>query len=270
MRKGPIGTGKDLLERSTSSSYKPIPTFIRLLDDLLGGGIQSGLVTELVGDSGVGKTAFCIQLCMNVQIPRVLNGPESQALFIDTENTFVVQRAKEIAKAFVMHCNSVIPDDYRSVVKVSESKLLSGIHVVKCKHFLEFENIILSLDDFISRNRKIRLLIIDSIAFPFYTQGDSFHSRSKPLYSVGQVLHYLAERYGIAIVITNKLTPRFDKKGEEYFVPYLGESWFHVPNQRLQLYWSKTGNARVAEIVKSSHAAPGKVYYKVTPAGIRS
>mmetsp|Transcript_10427 Transcript_10427/g.43194 ORF Transcript_10427/g.43194 Transcript_10427/m.43194 type:complete len:121 (-) Transcript_10427:1897-2259(-) len=44
-------------------------TFCKDLDDLLGGGIAVGEVTELCGCPGIGKTQTCIQLCASVQIP---------------------------------------------------------------------------------------------------------------------------------------------------------------------------------------------------------
>ena len=48
-------------------------------DELLGGGIESGAVTELFGEGGAGKTTICLQLTRNC----VLNG--KKPIFIDTE-----------------------------------------------------------------------------------------------------------------------------------------------------------------------------------------
>ena len=38
---------------------------------MLGGGIPIGQITELVGMPGIGKTQMCIQLALNVQLPKV-------------------------------------------------------------------------------------------------------------------------------------------------------------------------------------------------------
>lgn len=258
----------ELLSRESSSSYRPIPTFIKSLDALLGNGIKPCSLTELVSVSGLGKTTLCLQLCMNVQIPHRLEGLESEALFIDTEKSFVPTRAREIAKYLTVHCKSIWPK-----CRLSVKRLMNGIHVIQCKDYSHLERVIISLDSYIKRHRKVRLIVIDSLSFPFYTKSDEFRSRSKPLYSIGQVLHYIAERYGIAVVVTNKLTTRFDNsegdRRREHYVPFLGESWNHIPNQRINLYWGKNGRNRVADIVKSSYTQPASVNYKVTTAGIR-
>lgn len=75
-----------------------IPTFSRNLDNILGtGGIQLGSFTELLGLSGSGKTQLCLQLCASVQIPTVLGGLSSEALYVDTNANFTVERFKDQA-----------------------------------------------------------------------------------------------------------------------------------------------------------------------------
>ncbi|CAL8095252.1 unnamed protein product [Orchesella dallaii] len=259
-------SAKQMLDREKHVWYRPIPTFVQPFDKILNGGIKLGVITEIVGDCGTGKTCMCYQLCLNVQIPLVLQGLESQALFIDTENSFVSARMKEMTEAFVHHCNSVLHSGHSS--KLSEHRVLSRIHVIKCKDLSTFEKVILHLDAYLAKNRKIKVIAIDSIAFPFYSQGDGFWERGKLLYSIGQILHYLADKYGIAVVLTNNVTTRFDQSGNEYFVPFLGDSWNYIPNQRINLRWGND-RRRVAEIVKSSYAAAASVNFRITPMGIR-
>ncbi|MEE9152175.1 MAG: DNA repair and recombination protein RadB [Thermoplasmata archaeon] len=59
------------------------------LDNLLGGGIESGSVTSLYGEAGSGKTNICLQLARNV----VMNG--KKVIFIDTEGVSF-QRLEQI------------------------------------------------------------------------------------------------------------------------------------------------------------------------------
>ena len=56
-----------------------IPIECEPLDDLLGGGIESGSLTSLYGEAGSGKTNICLQLTRNV----VNSG--KKVVFIDTE-----------------------------------------------------------------------------------------------------------------------------------------------------------------------------------------
>lgn len=67
-----------------------IPTRCETLDNLLGGGIESGSLTSLYGEAGSGKTNICLQLARNV----VLNG--KKVVFIDTEGVSFT-RLKQIS-----------------------------------------------------------------------------------------------------------------------------------------------------------------------------
>lgn len=76
-------TAKDMIEKAIA--LKPIITYSRSMDTMLGGGVCIGQLTEFCGPPGVGKTQICIQLCIDVQLPRLLNGVEGEAVYIDTE-----------------------------------------------------------------------------------------------------------------------------------------------------------------------------------------
>jgi len=60
------------------------------LDSLLGGGIESGIITEFFGKGGSGKTNICLQLAKNT----ALKGKKS--IYIDTEG-ISIERLEQIA-----------------------------------------------------------------------------------------------------------------------------------------------------------------------------
>jgi DNA repair protein RadB len=68
-----------------------VPIKCQSLDELLGGGIETGSLTSLYGEAGSGKTNFCLQLATNV----VLSG--KKVIFIDTEGVSF-ERLRQIAK----------------------------------------------------------------------------------------------------------------------------------------------------------------------------
>ena len=70
---------------------------------MLGGGVALGEVTELCGVPGIGKTQMGIQLAVDAFLPSAFGGPEGHAVYIDTEGSFMVERVKDIATAFVSH-----------------------------------------------------------------------------------------------------------------------------------------------------------------------
>ena len=60
------------------------------LDTLLGGGIRSGMITDVYGESGSGKTQLCFTLAVNC----IKNG--GKVMFVDTAGTFRPERIMEI------------------------------------------------------------------------------------------------------------------------------------------------------------------------------
>ena len=59
-----------------------IVTFSRTIDQLLGGGIPLGSVTEIAGLPGTGKTQLGMQLCVNARLPKSFGGVDGQHLLL--------------------------------------------------------------------------------------------------------------------------------------------------------------------------------------------
>lgn len=75
-----------------------LATGSKALDDILGGGLETGSITELYGEFRCGKTQLCHTLCVTCQLPVDMGGGEGKALYIDTEGTFRPQRLVQIAE----------------------------------------------------------------------------------------------------------------------------------------------------------------------------
>lgn len=82
-----------------------IPDWIKLstgctnIDKLLHGGIPINGINEIYGESGVGKSQFCLQLALRVQLPRIYGGLEKGAVYICTEDPFPSKRLKQLTKS---------------------------------------------------------------------------------------------------------------------------------------------------------------------------
>jgi RecA/RadA recombinase len=61
------------------------------MDSLLGGGVRTGMVTDIYGESGSGKSQLCFTLCANC----AKDG--GGAIFVDTAGTFRPERVVEIS-----------------------------------------------------------------------------------------------------------------------------------------------------------------------------
>lgn len=57
------------------------------LDALLGGGIETGSITEIFGEFRTGKTQLCHTLCVTAQRPLDQGGAEGKVIYVDTEGT---------------------------------------------------------------------------------------------------------------------------------------------------------------------------------------
>src|SRR5690606_22049836 len=78
-------------KKSSRSTLTMISTGAKALDTLLGGGVRTGMVTDVYGEAGSGKSQLCFTLCANC----AKNG--STAIFVDTAGTFRPERIVEIS-----------------------------------------------------------------------------------------------------------------------------------------------------------------------------
>ncbi len=150
---------------------------------MLGGGFEGGIVTQLYGASGTGKTNICIQLAVEC----VKSG--RKVIFIDTEG-FSAERFKQIAG--------------------DEAKKIAGdIIIYEPASFEQQYSAITDIEKLM--NEKIGLIILDSAAL-FYrlglTQDDSEEQnvglRRELVNQIG-ILHGIARKYGVAVAITNQV-----------------------------------------------------------------
>jgi DNA repair protein RAD51 len=68
------------------------------LDALLGGGIETGAITEIFGEFRTGKTQLCHTLAVMCQLSTEMGGGEGKCLYIDTEGTFRPERLLAVAE----------------------------------------------------------------------------------------------------------------------------------------------------------------------------
>ncbi|CAJ0895135.1 4719_t:CDS:2 [Entrophospora sp. SA101] len=85
----PLKTGKE--------QYRILTTGDQIIDKIIGGGIYNKGITEIVGESSVGKTQLCLQLCLTVQLPIEFGGFAGGAVYVSTESRgFPLERFNQI------------------------------------------------------------------------------------------------------------------------------------------------------------------------------
>ncbi len=248
-------------------------TFSKDLDDLLGGGIAVGEITELCGCPGIGKTQACIQLCVSVQMPKVFGGYEGSAVYIDTEGSFMAERAREMARATVGHLFSISrflpkqPSGSDPLAQFTEEAILDRFHLFRCHEITELLAVVESLPTYVKAHG-VKLVVIDSIAFHFRQDFKDMALRTAILAKMTSQLLNLAKSEQLAVVSVNQVTVKPDlASGVARLVPALGESYAHGCTTRVILRWER--DVRMAYLYKSPRLPRGKARFTVTNGGLR-
>ncbi|XP_045857105.1 DNA repair protein RAD51 homolog 3-like [Meles meles] len=194
-------TALELLEQEHTQSF--IITFCSALDNILGGGIPLTKATEICGVPGVGKTQLCMQLAVDVQIPECFGGVEREAVFIDTEGSFMVDRVVDLATACIQHLHLTAEthmgeEHPKALEDFTLENILSHIYYFRCHDYTELLAQVYLLPDFLSEHSKLRLVIVDGIAFPFRPDLDDLALRTRLLNGLAQQMISLANSHRIS------------------------------------------------------------------------
>ncbi|KAL2460812.1 DNA repair protein [Abeliophyllum distichum] len=206
-------TAWDMLHEEESSVR--ITTSCSDLDDILGGGINCKEVTEVGGVPGIGKTQLGIQLAINVQIPADYGGLEGKAVYIDTEGSFMVERALQIAEACVedmQEYNSFLRKDVRACQIRKEPKdFLDNIFYFRICSYTEQIAVVNYLEKFISEHKDVKVVVIDSITFHFRQDFEDMALRTRLLGGMALKLMKLAKKFNLAVVLLNQVTTKYSQ-----------------------------------------------------------
>ncbi|XP_073106355.1 DNA repair protein RAD51 homolog 3 isoform X2 [Elaeis guineensis] len=256
---------------SEEQMQKRITTGCDDLDTILGGGIHCKEVTEVGGVPGIGKTQLGIQLAVNVQIPVEYGGLGGKAVYIDTEGSFMVERAYQVAEGCIMdtldkfgHHRKVILDCQE---QMQPNSFLANIFYFRICSYTEQIAVINYLQKFLAEQKDVKIIIIDSVTFHFRQDFDDLALRTRVLCGMSLKLMELTKTYNLAVVLLNQVTTKFTE-GSFQLTLALGDSWSHACTNRVILYWN--GNERHAYIDKSPSLRSASAPFSVTSKGIRN
>lgn len=262
----------DLLQINKQETTHNISTLSKNFDRILGGGIPIGKIVEICGAAGVGKTQISIQQCINIQIPKIIGGLESQAVYIDTEGSFMSNRAVEIAQATVNFLKNKHPE--ADLSKFTVENIMLNIFIYRCVDHVQLISIINNLQKLIEKHKKVKLVIVDSLAYPFrfvdHKDSNSTAMKTNVLNNFMANAYELITKYNLTFLITNQMTTRIirdidSNTTSSTLVPALGETWAHSANMRIILTWMN--NKRTASVTKSSYMPDAIIYYKISEIG---
>ena len=224
-----------------------ISTGSKAVDALLGGGIHTGMITDIYGESGSGKSQLCFTLCANI------SKYAAKTLFIDTVGTFRPERIMEIAGTQLALEKITYVRAYTTIDQINATKKILKVQPT--------------------------LVIVDSLTSLFSTEYAG-PERHRALMKHLHELALLATCSGCAIVVTNMVRTAppitlIDQAGRniaQAVVPwqqreYLGSSVSIYSHMRMKVEIIDSAKASFqAVLVQPARKAP--VHFAISVLGV--
>ncbi|TFG28666.1 MAG: DNA repair and recombination protein RadA [Promethearchaeota archaeon] len=164
------------------------------LNKILGGGFQTGKLTEVYGPFKSGKTNLAHTISVTIQLPKQRGGLESAVAYIDTENTFSREKIKRIAHRFELNPEQVLS-------KIFHARIYSSDH--QSQMIMKAESL--------CKTRNVRLIIVDSLIALLRNEYIGIGALARRQGVLNNMIHGLsriAETYNCAVLLTNQVATK--------------------------------------------------------------
>ena len=257
-----IKAARDALEMGYESADKlaerrklvgKLTTGSKEVDTLIGGGIETQSITEIYGKFASGKTQWCFETAVTVQLPKEKGGLDGNCLYIDSENSFRPERVVEISK----HLN------------LDPQKVLKNIFVARAYNS-DHQMLLAEKAGEMVKDKGVKLVIVDSLMAQFRSEfvgRGTLADRQQKINKHMRVLQQLAEMNNVAVLVTNQVMERPDIMFGDPTAPVGGNIVAHASKTRIYLRKSKE-DKRVAKLVDSPSLPDGEAIYRVTENGL--
>ena len=208
------------------------------LDRFLNGGLEKGIVNNVYGESGSGKTNLCVQVAAEV----AENG--GKVAYIDTEAGFSPER----------------------FLQMSDEEALDNILIRSPTTFEQQEEAVESLEETVEKE-EVKLVVVDSAVslYRLKVNGDNASEINNQLSGQLSQLTKIAREHNIPVLITNQVYTSFDEGNMEIVGKDVPKYW-----SKCLLKLSEKGkNKRQMEIAKHRSLPEGKkIQFKITNDGL--
>ncbi len=235
---------RELIERINSGSGA--------LDQMLGGGFETGAITEAFGEFGSGKTQIGHVLTVN----QLKQNPEAMTVYIDTESTFRPERIIQLAEGAGM--------DPKEVLK----------RIIVAKAYNSDHQMLLTekVEDLIKKDKKnVKLVVVDSLTAHFRAEfigRGTLADRQQKLNRHLHTLMRLAETNNLCVYVTNQVMAKPDTFFGDPTQAIGGHVVAHASTYRIYLRKGKKGS-RVAKLIDSPSMPEAEAAFIVETGGLR-
>jgi circadian clock protein KaiC len=184
-------------EQAADGARRPVASGLKGLDELLGGGIDSGTSTLLMGPAGCGKSSIAIRYLLSAA-----ERGDSAAMFTFDENiSTLLHRAEGLGMGLKKHLAS----GKIQLQQVDPAELSPGEFVHRARSLIE--------------NSDVKLLVIDSLnGFLNAMPGEDFLTMQ-----MHEMLTYMSQR-GVATILTMAQHGFFGPMNSPVDISYLADS----------------------------------------------
>ncbi|MBT3866254.1 DNA repair and recombination protein RadA [Candidatus Woesearchaeota archaeon] len=234
---------KQVLKLSTGSE---------VFNTLMGGGFETGAITECFGEFGSGKTQIGHLLSVNT----LKAVPGSTVVYIDTENTFRPERIKQLAEG----------------IGLDAEEALSRILVAKAYNSDHQMLLAEKVESLITQDGKnVRLVVVDSLTSHFRAEfigRGTLAERQQKLNRHMHMLSKVANTYNVCVYLTNQVMAKPDQFFGDPTTSIGGHIVAHASTFRIYLRKGKKGS-RVAKLIDAPATADGECCFIVEGDGLR-
>jgi len=246
-------TGEELLRKR--ESVTKISTGSQSLNAMIGGGIETGAITEVYGAFGSGKTSLAHQLAVNVQLPKEKGGADGIAVWIDSEGTIRPEYIAKLAVAQGLDSKEIL-------------KNFRGVRSFNSDHQVLLAE---KVEDLIKEGLPVKIIIVDSLMGHFrsdFSGRGQLADRQQKLNKHLHTLLKLANQYNLAIYVTNQVMSKPDTFFGDPTEAIGGHVLHHASTYRIYLRRGKKGT-RVAKLVDAPALPESESIFQVTDEGIK-
>ncbi len=243
--------GTDVLKRR--KEVDRISTGSENLDEMLGGGVETQGITEFYGEFRTGKTQISHQLSVNTQLLEDENGDIPHVVYIDTEHTFRPERIERMAED----------------AGIDPEKALDRIHVARGST-TDHQMLLVEKVSEIAEEHEVKLLVVDGLMSNFRTEyvgRGALAERQQKLGKHLSDLHDLAEKYNLAVVVTNHVQSDPNSFFGDPTKPIGGHVLGHAATVRVYLKKGKK-EARKSRLIDHPQLPPESATFRISEKGV--
>jgi len=220
-------------------------------DEMMGGGFETGAITEIFAEFGAGKTQIAHMITVNT----IAKDENATVFYVDTENTFRPERIKQLSEAKGLDYNKVLKQIKVGRAYNSDHQMLL---IDKIEELINEQNL------------NVKLVIVDSLTAHFraeFVGRGTLAERQQKINKHMHALLKLADTHNICVYVTNQVMAKPDQFFGDPTQAIGGHIVGHASTFRIYLRKGKKGS-RVAKLVDSPNLPEAEVAFYVTEKGL--